>query len=294
VVVNTFNEEADLLRALSSVKSWADEVVVVDMHSEDETLEIAKKYGARVFTHKKTGYVEPARNYAVSKAKGEWILVLDADEEIPSSLSHKFQEIAKSEEADYYAVPRKNIIFGKWIKYSNWWPDRNIRFFKKGCVEWAREIHSVPITQGQGSDLEAIEELAIVHHNYNSVSEYLARLDRYTGVQAKERKSSGQKYNWQNLVKNPTSEFLRRYFAGSGYKDGIHGLALAMLQSFSELVVEIKIWELSKFPERELNVTDVSRELKRAQREINYWTADTLVKHGGNIADKIKRKLKLP
>ena len=294
VVINTLNEEKNLARALESVADWAYEVVVVDMHSDDGTIEIAKKYGAKTYNHKRTGYVEPARNYAISKTSGDWILLLDADEEIPASLRHKLKELVSSPKADYYAIPRKNIVFGKWLKHSRWWPDKNIRFFKKGMVEWAREIHSIPLTQGKGLDLPEEEDFAIIHHNYESVSQYLERLNRYTTVQAKEKKKNDKKYSWKNFISSPTSEFLSRYFAGEGYKDGIHGLALALLQGFSELVVEIKLWELSKFPEREIDLEQVNKELKNSQREINYWTADALVKKGKGLHHRLKRKLKLP
>lgn len=293
VVINTLNEENNLPRALSSVKKWVYEIVVVDMHSEDSTVSIAKNAGARVFTHKRTGYVEPARNYAISRAQGDWILLLDADEEVSGTLAQKFREIAGSSEASYYAVPRKNIVFGKWLTHSRWWPDYNIRFFKKGAVEWASEIHSVPLTQGKGADLSAEESLAIIHHNYNSVEQFLGRMNRYTSIQAKELKKSGRKYSWKNFIKKPTAEFVSRFFAGQGYKDGVHGLALALLQALSELVVEVKLWELSRFPERDLEIGQLNEALKESQKEINYWTADVLVNENGGLINKIKRRFKL-
>ncbi|HTK03368.1 MAG TPA: glycosyltransferase family 2 protein, partial [Alphaproteobacteria bacterium] len=115
VVINTINEEQALPRALASVRNLADEIVVVDMESIDKTVEIAKKLGAKVFTHQKIGYVEPARNFAISNTVGDWILILDADEEVQPNLIKKFKEIVKNPKADYYRVPRKNIIFGRWI-----------------------------------------------------------------------------------------------------------------------------------------------------------------------------------
>ncbi len=117
-------------RAIVSVKKLASEIVVVDMHSDDDTQKIAKKLGAKVFTHKRTGYVEPARNFAIGKATGEWILILDTDEKVSKILADRLKQIsADDNSADYYRLPRKNIIFGKWIKHSRWWPDYNIRFF---------------------------------------------------------------------------------------------------------------------------------------------------------------------
>jgi (heptosyl)LPS beta-1,4-glucosyltransferase len=259
VVINTLNEEGNIERAINSVKDWVYEVVVVDMHSDDRTAKIAEKAGARVFTHKRTGYVEPARNYAVSKAKCDWVLILDADEEISANLAKELQKRAKDDNADYYALPRKNIVFGKWLKHSRWWPDYNIRFFKKGKVEWVQEVHSVPLTAGKGADVEASEELAIVHRHYASVSQYIQRHDRYSAIMAKEKYRSGEKFNWKLLISKPSGEFLSRYFAGQGYKDGVHGLVLSSLQGFVELLIYVKLWELYKFPERELSVEEATR-----------------------------------
>src|SRR3989344_6147563 len=151
VVINTLNEEENLPRAISSVKGLADEIVVVDMHSEDATGDIAKKAGAKVFLHERTGYVEPARNFAISKTTGDWIFILDADEEIPDTLANRLRDISDNmHQIDFVEIPRKNIIFGKWMKESMWWPDYHIRFFKKGSVSWNEKIHSKPETKGSG------------------------------------------------------------------------------------------------------------------------------------------------
>src|SRR3989344_9344781 len=111
VVINTWNEEKNLPRSIASIKDLASEIIVVDMESTDKTKEVAKKLGAKVFDHKYVGYVEPARNSALEYAKGPWILILDADEEIPDKLAKQLQKIAKEEKYDFYRLPRKNIIF---------------------------------------------------------------------------------------------------------------------------------------------------------------------------------------
>src|SRR5258706_2992203 len=247
VVINTLNEAKNLSSAIDSVKSFADEIVVVDMESSDSTVEIAKKLGAKVFTHKRKGYVEPARNFAVAKAVNSWILILDADEEIPKSLGIEIQKILKNPKADYFRVPRKNIIFGKWMKHSRWWPDYNIRLFKKGSVSWNEVIHAVPMTQGVGAEIEAKEELAIIHKNYTSLEQYIERLNRYTTQHAEIRRAEGYKFSWKDIVVKPANEFFSRYFFGEGYKDGLHGLALSCLQAFSELVLYLKVWQKEKF-----------------------------------------------
>jgi len=297
VVINTLNEEKNLPKALASVRQLADEIVVVDMKSDDKTQEIARRTGAKVYEHKRTGYVEPARNFAISKAKGEWILILDADEEVSLSLSTSLRKIINNPEADYYRLPRKNIIFQKWIKHSRWWPDYNIRFFKKGKVSWSEIIHSVPETRGKGLDLEADEKNAIIHHHYVSITQYVQRLDRYTTEHAKILFKDGYEFEWFDLIKKPTNEFLSRYFQGEGYKDGLHGLALAGLQAFSEMVMYLKLWEKQKFSSKgreEIRVDDVINAMKESEGDLHYWQAETLLKEVGGIKNRIKRKLKLP
>ena len=270
-VINTFNEERNIVRAINSVK-WADEILVCDMHSDDQTAELAKKSGARVISYKRLDYVEPARNFAISKASNEWILVLDPDEEIPESLKTRLIQISyRMGQIDYVRIPRKNIIFGKWIKASMWWPDFNIRFFRKGQVKWSEQIHRPPQVSGQGLDLSAEEDLAILHHNYQTVSQFIDRLNRYTKVQAEELKGRGYKFIWRDLIDKPLNEFLSRFFAGRGYQDGLHGLVLGLLQAFSFLVVYIRLWEETRFREQNLNLGDVEEEKKQIAQSFNYW-----------------------
>lgn len=293
LIVNTRNEEANLERCLKSVKGFVKEVVVVDMESTDGTVKIAEKNGAKVFNHKYTHFVEPARNYAISKASDGWILILDADEEIGGDLREKLLEIVEKDSADYVRLPRKNIIFDKWISHARWWPDYNIRFFKKGAVSWGDEIHSIPITQGRGIDLPAEENLAIVHHNYQSIEQFIERLNRYTSIQASEKIKKGYKFNWKDVFSSFTSEFVSRLFLGKGYKDGIHGLALSFLSGVSEAVVVLKVWQESGFKEHKTPISLVSAELSKSIKEVNYWKANELVGETGSLTAKIKRRLKI-
>lgn len=294
VVINTLNEEKNIANALESVKDFADEIVVVDMKSDDNTQEIAKKYGAKVYEHERVGYVEPARNFAIEKAKGEWILILDADEELTEELADRLTDLAEKDNYDYYTIPRKNMVFGKWLQYSRWWPDYNIRFFKKGKITWDSNIHSVPMTNGKGFDIPVQEELAILHHNYESLEQFIDRLNRYTTKQAENKQKDGYKFNWKDVITKPSAELLSRYFFGQGYKDGLHGLAVASLQAFSELVLYLKVWQLEKFYEKDLPYKEIIQTMKKVNSDENYWYADTYVKEHGGFSNKLKRKLKLP
>lgn len=279
VVVNTFNEEKNIERCLRSVEDFADEIVVVDMHSVDKTIQIAKKFDAKVFEHEYTRYVEPARNFAISKAKGDWILVLDPDEELSPSLKIKLRQTSLREDIDFVEIPRKNIIFNKWISHSRWWPDYLKRFFRRKKVRYSDRIHIQPQIEGNGMKLEVEEQYAIIHHHFQTISQFVERLNRYTDIQAEEIKKTNYVFEGKDLVIKPANEFFSRFFAGEGYKDGLHGLGLALLQGFSELVVYLKVWEKSGFDEQKLEGSNGSFE--KVIKDFYFWrgrTSATLLK----------------
>jgi (heptosyl)LPS beta-1,4-glucosyltransferase len=284
VVINTLNSEEDIKRVISSVK-WADEIIVCDMESEDKTVSIAKDLGAKVFNTKRLEYVEPARNLAIAHATNEWILILDPDEEINESLKNKLTEIAGGSKAiDFVKIPRKNMIFGRWMKASMWWPDLNVRFFRKNKVKWNNKIHRPPESLGEGLDLEAKEEWAIVHHHYNSIDQFLVRMMRYTKIQAQELIEEGYKPNWRDLIEKPLAEFLSRFFANKGFEDGMHGLVLSLLQAFSFLVVYLKVWEHEKFKSEEIVFNQLKELKKETGSQLDYW-----IKYGNLSSNPFKR-----
>ncbi len=284
VVINTLNEEKNIERVIRSV-SFADEIIVCDMYSDDNTAVIAKRMGAVVLLHKRMGYVEPARNFAISKASHEWILILDADEEVSESLENKIKElINKPGVVTHVEIPRKNIIFGSWIKSSQWWPDTHTRLFKAGSVIWGNKIHSKPKTEGQGLTLSSEERNAIIHHHYTSISQFILRMDRYTSIEAKDLRANGYKFVWTDLITKPLGEFLGRFFANQGFKDGVHGLALGLLQAFSFFVVYLKVWELQGFEKKDLNFKELNSSFRQAGIELDYW-----LKYGDLPKNQIKR-----
>ena len=290
-VINTYNEERNLDRCLKSVADFADEIIVVDMHSSDKTVEYAKKYKAKIFYFEQTRYVEPARNFALSKAGGDWIFLIDADEELSKSLAEELKRISEENKVDFVEIPRKNIIFNKWIEHSRWWPDYLVRFFKKGKVNFSEKIHEPPKTQGLSLRLEASEKYSLIHYNIQSVSQYLERIDRYSDIQSEELIKAGYKFNWQDLISRPSSEFLSRYFPGEGYKDGLHGLALGLLQAFSELIVYLKIWQADSF--KEGKIVDFKEQSDKIVKDLYYWQAKTSPNLLKKILLKIKSKFRI-
>jgi glycosyltransferase involved in cell wall biosynthesis len=302
VVVNTKNAAETLKGSLESVKDFADEIVVVDMKSSDDTVVLAKKYTKKVFAYERDlGFADPARNFALSKATGDWVLVLDADEEITSDLKEKLRGIMSSEKDDViaYFLPRKNMIFGKWIAHTGWWPDYQLRFFKKGTVSWTEKVHTSPVAIGKTAVLPAQESLAIVHHNYQRISQFVDRLNRYTTVQSQQKFSekSEQEFSSANIIKSFANEFFRRMFVQDGLLDGQHGVSLSFLQAMYEQIVFLKKWEQAGFVDSKRNSDPAAtvKALREFQNDLNYWLADWQVKHARGasyIVWKIRRRLK--
>lgn len=293
VIINTYNSAETIEQCLKSVKDFT-QIVIVDMHSFDATVEIASKYTKDIYYHDKISYVEPARNFAISKATEEWILILDSDEEIPIKLKIKLNQISQdSNQTDIssYSFPRKNIIFGSWIKHAGWWPDHKLRFFKKDAITWLPEIHSEPkINFGKNQILDAAEDNAIIHHHYTSVSQWVERMNRYTTVQANEKTQVNYIFNWRDLIKQPLSEFIRRFFVWEGWKDGTNGLGLCLLQCLSEAVVYLKVKEIQKITDTNIEdskqfLNEFAQEIDTAEQEIGFY----LEKHG--LQSSLKRWL---
>lgn len=191
-------------------------------------------------------YVELVRNLAIEKARGDWILVLDPDETITSQLAEKLRQIAKEESFDAVNIPRKNVFFGKWIAHTNFWPDRQIRFFKKGKVIWLDKIHSYPKVFGKILDLPAEEDLAIVHFGYDNIAQFWNRQKRYSSVEAENRYKNGQRFSFKNLLWLPLREFLVRFIKHKAFLDGLEGLIIVFILVFYKVVTELKLLKAEK------------------------------------------------
>jgi (heptosyl)LPS beta-1,4-glucosyltransferase len=220
-------EEKKLEGCLASIKNFADEVAVIQIGKDIPF----------------TPYVETIRNKMIERCKGDWVLVLDPDERIPESLALKLKEVAKEGIYEAVNIPRKNIFFGKWIRHTNWWPDRHVRFFKKEKVFWNDKIHLYPKITGRELGLPAKEKYAIEHYGYDTVSEFLERQNRYSSVEAKNRLDSGEKYSLCNLIWWPTREFLARYIKHLGFLDGFDGFMLTYLMVVYKTSVVVKMRE---------------------------------------------------
>lgn len=245
-VVVCFNEESKLNNCLRSLEDFVGEMVVVDLGSTDKSVSIAKKFKAKIYHHKFVPFVELVRNYAISKVSGDWIFILDPDEDISDNLKDQLKELEKENRFVAVNIPRKNIFFGRRIKHSNWWPDYHVRFFKKGKVSWSGKIHIYPHVFGNTLQLEADENLAIIHHGYDNVGEFVDRQNRYSEIEAEQRFKEGERFSWVNFFWWPFREFLVRFVRHAGFLDGFYGFALTFLMMLYKIEVLVKLWEQEK------------------------------------------------
>ena len=261
----------NLKKCLLSARNFADEVIIINMLGSRDLPSLPANLNIKVYAHRPLNYVEPARNFAISKATGKWIFFLDPDEYITHTLKKEFLKITRRSDVDYVRIPRKNFIFGRWIRHSRWWPDYIIRFFKKGQLKWQKDIHSQPQVSDRGLTLMDAEQFAIRHRHYENISQYLERSLRYAKIQANELLRTGYHLKVSDLIRKPADEFLSRFFAAEGYKDGIHGLVLAILQAFSSALVYLFVWEKEGQKEKPLPKDTFVSAFQKALWDFRFW-----------------------
>lgn len=269
-VVSAYNEEDKIESCLKSL-SWCDEIILIDNESQDRTAEIAKKLGAVVLKRPNNPMLNLNKNFGFEKAKNEWILNLDADEQVSKDLEKEIEKIPQNITLAAFKIPRQNIIFGKWIKHSLWWPDYQIRLFKKGSAKFScQHVHELLSVNGEVGILENF----LIHHNYHTVSQFVQKMDKiYTDNEAQYMLIQGKELTWKDALWLPANDFFKTFFLQKGYRDGLHGLVLSLLQTFYALVVFAKYWELKKFNlEEPKNFPEaVNAELKKVTRHLFYW-----------------------
>lgn len=243
VGIITFNEEKILETTLNSVKKIADEIVILDSDSSDRTVEIAEKFGAKVYSEEWKGF-GPQKNSVIEKCQSEWILLIDADEELSESLVERIKEIINGKNKfEVYKINRSSICFGKRIKFGGWSNQYATRLWKKGSVKINDNlVHEEFLTE---KEVGMIKE-HINHHSYLSLSDYLTRFNRYTTLGAEEYYKKNKKTGIFGIAINPIFKFIRMYIFRLGFLDGLEGLLLAVLSSNYTMVKYYKLLELNR------------------------------------------------
>ena len=241
VVINTYNASRHLEKVLQAAKNF-DEIVVCDMESTDNTVDIAKKYGCKVVTYPKGNCVsaEPARNFAIQSASNYWVLVVDADEIITEELRiYLYNRIKEPNCPSGIYIPRKNYVFNRFLKSS--YPDFQLRFFKRDGSNWPPHVHTIPSVDGVTEKIPALRiELALIHIS-DTVYDMICKLNQYTENEIIKRK--GTKITLLRIFVKCTFRFLKFYIFKGGFMHGINGLVFAIHNANYKFYTMIKIWE---------------------------------------------------
>jgi glycosyltransferase involved in cell wall biosynthesis len=249
VIIITKNEAANIGAALDSV-AWADEKVVIDTRSTDDTVAIAQQKGARVEVRDWPGYAAQ-KNYAASVASHDWLLSLDADERVTPELASEIQALLKADGEPPkrgYRMPRVTYAFDRWIRTTDWYPDRQLRLYDRRAARWneTRRVHeSVSMSPANGAGTGELRG-ELQHFGYRGISHHLGTIDRYTTLAAEDLAANGRHAGAFDLIVHGPAAFLRNYVLRGGWRDGSVGLVISLMNSYYVVLKHIKLWELQR------------------------------------------------
>lgn len=246
LLISTFNEEGNIGDCIRSAAGFAEDVIVVDMSSTDRTAEEARSAGAIVHVIPRAPFVDPTRNYALSLASGEWILLMDADERLTPELKDELCSIAVEDLADVVEVAFEVHMFGDIIRYSGWQDPRRKSFFKKGFLTYpAAEVHAHPAWRGRLLSLDPSKGV-LLHYNYRDLRHFILKMNDYTDGEALKLLRAGGNPTPLRGAYWGARHFFRRYFLRFGYKDGWRGFILSVFMGFYWFLSFAKAWEIKR------------------------------------------------
>ncbi|HYL80721.1 MAG TPA: glycosyltransferase family 2 protein [Candidatus Acidoferrum sp.] len=245
-IIVTLNEEENIRACLEHL-AWCDERILIDMRSQDRTCQLAQDLATTVLLQDPIPHMEFARNRGIEAAKGEWILVVDADEVVPSPLAERLRVQAAQGDLAGIWIPRMNYSFGRPLPHVTGFPDYQLRAIRRGAGRYPDRLHSAPQLQGLTTYLPIEEGVWILHQRANAgIGELVSKWDVYAAKEARTALREGVAFGgplgmlWAFL-----SAFRFRFFVSKGYRDGTAGLVLSLLFAFYRFEVEAKMWEAS-------------------------------------------------
>jgi len=253
VTIITYNEQRNILRCLDSIKTIADEIVIVDSFSTDETKAICHKFKeahpnipVKFIEQKFLGHIEQ-KNFAQNHGIHPWILHLDADEALGSELLQSLKKLKQEGAGDSVAFgfPRLTNYCGQWIKHCGWYPDVKVRLWKKGMAHWGGKNPHDIIILPSGMSFKMLQG-DLLHYSYYSVAEHINQTNKFTTIAAKVAFEDGVRSGLLKTVTRPILKFLRDYIWKLGFLDGRYGLIICKINALSAFLKYSKIWELQK------------------------------------------------
>ena len=252
VVIITHNEEANIARTLNSVaplvRDGAGEIIIVDSGSTDHTVEIAKSLGAKVFAEAWKGFAAQ-KNSAIDKASGDWILSLDADEELSPEAQAFVAKFLSRPAADHPGsvfFGRRNYFLGRWMQHGGFYPDKKLRLFRKGNGRFEDRLVHEDVVLNPGLRTEDPVGIDLIHHAYPTLAGYIEHMNRYSSLGAQMAADKGRRSGPMHIVLRPIATFLYNYFIRLGFLDGREGLLLHLSHSVYVFWKYTKVWELRK------------------------------------------------
>ena len=242
VTVITRNEASDLGLALASVQ-WADEIIVVDSHSTDDTVVIARQHTDRVVVREWPGYVDQ-KNHAASLAAHDWILSLDADERVTPELAAEITaRLGADPREAAFRIPRVTWHLGRWIRTTDWYPDYQLRLYNRRSAQWTgRYVHEAVLVRGTTGQLRG----ELQHYAYRDIADHLETIDRYTTYAARQMHEDGRRAGLLQIAGHPPLAFLRNYLAHGGIRDGVPGFIISALNAYYVFLKFAKLWEMQR------------------------------------------------
>jgi glycosyltransferase involved in cell wall biosynthesis len=240
VYVLTTNNRRTIERCLKSL-SWAEELVVVDSFSQDGTYEICKKYTEKTYQREWRGHCDQYQ-YAADLTTQSWIMFVDADEEIPPELVEEIREElnGRARGFDGYFAYRRTYYLGKWIRYGGWYPDGEIRLYRREKGRWEGGLHAKLVVDGEIGVLKK----QYLHYTYGNISDQILTIDQYSKIAAGDLFQSGKKFSLFKLLFHPPFRFIKEYLFQSGFRDGLPGLIIIVSTMFYVFIKYAKLWEL--------------------------------------------------
>jgi glycosyltransferase involved in cell wall biosynthesis len=239
VTIITLNEAEHIGDAIDSAR-WADEIIVVDAGSRDDTVQIARARGARVESRAWTGYVDQ-KNFAATLARNDWILSLDADERVTPPLADEIRKVLGSNpEAFGYRIPRVTFHLGRWIRTTDFYPDYQTRLYHRQHARWqGRLVHESVTVDGRRGQLTSELE----HRSYRDLADQVDRINHYSTLSAQQMFDDGVRSGALELLVHPPAAFFRNYVLRRGFMDGAAGLIISLMNSYSVFLKFAKLWE---------------------------------------------------
>jgi glycosyltransferase involved in cell wall biosynthesis len=238
-IILTKNEEKNIEACLDSI-SWCDEKIVIDDHSIDKTVDLAKKKGAKVFVRTMYDNFSDQRNYGLEKAKGDWIFFIDADERVSNALWYEIMAHTNEsiEEFSGFYLKRQDTMWGKVLKHGETGNITLLRLAKKGAGKWEGQVHERWNVKGRTDVLKN----SLDHFPHQTIAEFLSEINFYTDLRAEELFKKKVGSNWLSIIAYPKGKFILNYFLRAGFLDGLEGLVFALMMSLHSFLVRGKLW----------------------------------------------------